>query len=42
MKTYTVTVARNGEFRTTYCNFRPTQNEEFIINGEKWLAVGWL
>ena len=42
MKIYTVTLKKGNEFRTTHCDFRPKENETFLINGEKWVAVSWI
>lgn len=42
MKTYQVTLKHGNEYRTTYCDYRPEENEPFYINGEKWIAVSWI
>ena len=42
MKVYCVTLKKGNEFRRMYCDFRPTENEIFRLNGEEWFAVSWI
>lgn len=42
MKVYQVTIKKGNETQVTYCDFRPAENEIFIINGERWRALFWI
>lgn len=41
MKIYKVVLEKGNETRVTYCDYRPRENEIFVINGERWIAVCW-
>ena len=42
MKTYEVVIKNGNETKTTFCNFRPSENEIFIIDGQRWVTVYWI